>query len=745
MGSCETSPQRELKVHLSDITLETTHVKNTDNSVHSKMLVLLPPQTEMTEIPALAGQLPPLMARRGPGKQSSMAVYSQTVQDPADAEEAHTRNIRGCLPPELKVLKVVTSEEDVTQPWMILIQDCTEDKGDVITHNTEATTTNKEQLDSRQEMCTKTNAQEVEEEEQEEEEENDKEQEEDVGFLEEEGDYLGFDNEISEKAQVETVEEEAAAVAAPMRSECAIYRSGESPQYWQSRRSKGYSESAGGAEDAKHKSSVKKIKQTSRSKRNTDEIQKDDETKYRVFEDNTATSKQKKKKTKEMAKTTESQNTKVKTKKKIKGQPAFIVGKPRAQEVEWKANWVAESERQTPETYERETYVAHQRGVLSQNADDDDDELDKSVSQEQNYTDSEDDMDADTDSVSIEAHEAQDSPRSAYTAQRSHYSQFSVRSHPSKHQLSQTSHRTTSVGMAAQCGPSSPAPLSLIHLPPQTAQHPATDPIKSQSGNNVKTSEEQNTKKQIDTKAAELAERAERRRLEVERKRKGKDEEKSRQQEKEATEERMRMELEEEQNNRAEEARTRKIREVEEKQKRQKEAMERQRREQADKERERRRQEEKKRLVERLQKERQDEEKRQAAELERKRLEEKAAEDEEQKKLLEMEEAERLGYLLRRKEEEEERRKAAEERKRRNEEAAMRAEEEAILQAELFARQRAALEQHLKFHRGLFVEAGGLDQTQDISRPWVFSYFALLKLLGLDQTSAHEDALTDIL
>ncbi|KAI7790485.1 hypothetical protein IRJ41_001036, partial [Triplophysa rosa] len=94
---------------------------------------------------------------------------------------------------------------------------------DVITHNTEATTTNKEQLHSRQEvfmankhavqpnakrgknrlrshnktvktqMCTKTNAEEVEE--------KDDEQEEDVGFLEEEGNYLGFDNEISDKAQ----------------------------------------------------------------------------------------------------------------------------------------------------------------------------------------------------------------------------------------------------------------------------------------------------------------------------------------------------------------------------------------------------------------------------------------------------------------------------------------------------------------------------------------------------------------
>ncbi|XP_056610553.1 uncharacterized protein LOC130427264 isoform X2 [Triplophysa dalaica] len=975
-GSCETPPQRELKVHLPDVTLETTHVKNTDRSVRSKVLVLLPPQTVMTEIPALAdelcetlienskpcgdkelteeapqkrqdpssnskcriiemdlgrvvrsdapekrGPLPPLMGRRGPGKQSSMAVFSQSVQDPADAEEAQTGNIRGCLPPELRerlaseaagtlimgpdgeiirlshwdpavhtednplmndltqgqVLKVVTSEEDVAQPWMILIQDCTEDKGDVITHNTEATTTNKEQLDSRQEvfmankhtvqpnakrgknhlrshtetvktqMFTKTNAEEVEEEEQE-----DEENDEELGFLEEEGDYLGFHNEISEKAQWilvyahakqnnEEDNENLFGSDSEILQEAQVFNVSSRVMHTNAKRKKKHlgsdteiiqeaqvikvnshtkhvnkktNEDYLGSGDhiiqdeqvclpedehrlsttpqpgirgewttavkknrkgktttlqqetgvtlglRKSKGAVSVINPKStqfppttdtpkqslspKSKRKTDEIQKDD-TKYRVFEDNTATSKQytfnlqKKKKTKEMAETTEPQNTKVKTKKKIKGQSSFIVGKPRAQEVEWNANWMEESERQTPETYERETYeesyVAHKREVLSHNTDDDDVELDKSVSQEQNYTDSEGDMDADTDSVSIEAHEAQDSPRSVYTAQRSHYSQFSVRSHPSTHQLPQSSHRTTSVGMVAQCGPCSPAPLS--------AQHPATDPIKSQSGNNVKTSEEQKSKKQVDTKATALSERAERRRLEVERKRKEKDEEKSRQQEKEATEERVRMELEEEQNNRAEEARIRKIKEVEEKQRRQKEAMERQRREQAEKERERRRQEEKKRLVERLQKERLDEEKRHAAELERKRLEEKAWEEEEQKKLLEMEEAERLGYLLRRKEEEVERRKAVEERKRRNEEAAMRAEEEAILQADLFARQRAAQEQHLKFNRGLFVEAGGLDQTQDISRPWIFSYFALLKMLGLDHTSAHEDALTD--
>lgn len=67
-------------------------------------------------------------------------------------------------------------------------------------------------------------------------------------------------------------------------------------------------------------------------------------------------------------------------------------------------------------------------------------------------------------------------------------------------------------------------------------------------------------------------------------------------------------------------------------------------------------------------------------------MEEEARKEEELRKLSEMEEAERLEYLRRQQEEEEERRKAAEERRRKEEEAAMHAEEEARLQAELFAR-----------------------------------------------------------
>ncbi|KAI2660516.1 hypothetical protein H4Q32_008101 [Labeo rohita] len=322
--------------------------------------------------------------------------------------------------------------------------------------------------------------------------------------------------------------------------------------------------------------------------------------------------------------------------------------------------------------------------VMTHDSEDDDDQLENTENtQEHNYTAFEDDMDADTDSESADTHEAHEcSPRSVYSTYRSEHSLITARSDASIHRLSQSSIRTTSMGTLSHCGPS-------------------------------------------------LAEKAERRRLEVEKKRKEREEEKKRQQEKEVTEERMRMELEEEQRKRAEEARLRKIREEDERQRRQEEEMERQRRERAEKDRERRRQEEKRRLLERLQRERQEEEKRQAAQLERQRLEEEARKEEELRKLSEMEEAERLEYLRRRQEEEEERRKAAEERRRKEEEAAMHAEEEARLQAELFA-------------RGLFVEAEGLEQTQDISRPWIFSYFTLLKLLGLAEPTS-EDTLNDVL
>ncbi|XP_073668095.1 uncharacterized protein KIAA2012 homolog isoform X2 [Paramisgurnus dabryanus] len=1021
MGSCEDSPEQELKVNLPNITPGTTYVNHPEKSVHTKVLLLLPPQKEHIEPPAQhdelhetliednkscgdmklteelperrqdplsdsacriiemdlghvawssalekrdqqppIGPMPPLVGRRGPGKQSSMAVYSQNLHDPTDTTEPQTGNIRGCLPPELRerqageavgtlimgpdgeiirlslwdpavdtedhpimgdvtqghVLKVVTSEEDLKQPWTILIQENhTRNKGDNTTHNTEATTFNKEQLDSTHEVfvvnqpakrikvkrvekmfgsCnivkTQTNTQEEEpdeeEQEEDEEEEQDKEEEEQEEDEEEEQDeeeeeqeedeeeYLGSDNEVCDKSPMfkissrarqtkakrkkhlgsdteiiqkeqgvrvnpktkktnakrndndlhpdneriqegqndshvkqtypkrkvylssgknqkeevylpeETIEEQSRSIthrpgrrgegttavqrktttlqpetgvtlgsrkskgAAPAISPKSTQftpttdTSGESlSTHGQAeiqtglpvKAAKGHSKNAGGTEDAEYKllENVKKNKkinkQTGKPKRKTVQIDKNDETQNsRAFNDTSATSKPKKKKNKEMTEekkveVTESQDPKVKVKKKKKGQPAFVVGKPRPQETERIANQVDKPERETYETYERE--------ISPYNTEDD--ELDNSVTQEHNYTETGDDTDAD--SVCTEMQEAQDSPISVHSTHRSQYSQLTAQSHSSTHRLSQS--RTTSVGTVSQCGPCSPASLSLIHLPPQSTQHPTSDPPKTESSNKVKISEKPNLKNQTDTKAAALAEKAERRRLEVERKRREKEEEKKREQEKEAIEERMRMELEEEQNRRAEETRLRKIREEEERRRRQEEEMERQRREQAEKNRERRQQEEKRRLLERLQRERQEEEKRQAAELERQRLEEEARREEERIKMSQMQEEERLEYLRRLHEEEEERRKDAEERRRKDDEAARQAEEEARLQAELFARQRAALEEQLKFQRGLFVEAEGLEQTQDISRPWVFSYFTLLKLLGLAESS----------
>ncbi|KAK7153885.1 hypothetical protein R3I94_007291 [Phoxinus phoxinus] len=1064
--SCENLPQRELHIHLPGIKVGTTHENPSESRVRRKVLLLFPAQTQHTDThqpdddlhrtpvqerkpygdlhaegldqrgqdplsdskcriiemdlghvmwsddlekgdqhPPL-GPLPPLVGRRGPGKQSSMAVYRQSLHDPADTTEAQTGNTRGCLPPELReweggkalgtlimgpdgeiirlslwdpavdtedhpikgdvtqghVLKVVTSEGDLKQPWTIIIQDHTTDEEEVATSTSEETTSNMEQLDSshkafkvsqlaektnakkkqnilgsynktsqktqvfKVQTRAETNAEEEEEEEQEEEEEEEQEEEE---VYENEEDYLGSDNKLVNNVQVfrrkahtrqnnaeddqddlgsdcqiiqekvfkarsrtkqsnakrkddcldadseivqeaevfkarsrakqrnakikedrldadnETIQEtqvskvkSRANQTNAKRMEDFLSSDGERIQDAQvylpeerleemsssttqqfnktgeeatgvpkkrkvkttlqpetgvtrgSRKTKGaapaiipksthftprahspeslspegqteiqtglameadmgHSKNAGGREDSQHtlvekvKKNKKLNKQTVKSKEKTVQINKDIETQNTsVPDDPTSTSKKKKKKTEklkieeaeeeeeEKQKPEKAQNSIVKDKqKKKKDQPAFVVGKPRPQEAEWMTNPVDEPERQ----------MTLQRGVTTHDTADDQQQHTDNT-EEQTFIDSGDDMDADTDSESADTHE--DSPRSFYSTQRSQNSLITARSDASIHRLSQNSTRTSSMGVAAHCGPCSPAPLSLIHLPPQSVHPPASDPTTSETGNDVKSSEVPTN--QTDKKAAALAEKAERRRLEVEKKRREKEEEKKRQQEKEATEERMRLELEEEQRKRAEEARLRKIREEDESRRRQEEEMERQRREQAEKDRERRRHEEKRRLLERLQRERQEEEKRQAAELERQRLEEEARKEEERRKLSEMNDAERLEYLRKQQEEEEERRKAAEERRRKEEEAAMHAEQEARLHAELFARQRAALEQQLKFHRGLFVEAEGLEQTQDISRPWLFSYFTLLKLLGLAEPTS-EDTLKDVL
>ncbi|XP_069009709.1 uncharacterized protein KIAA2012 homolog [Embiotoca jacksoni] len=211
--------------------------------------------------------------------------------------------------------------------------------------------------------------------------------------------------------------------------------------------------------------------------------------------------------------------------------------------------------------------------------------------------------------------------------------------------------------------------------------------------------------------------------MEMERRRRSEreEEERKKQREKEQTEERMRRELEEERRKRSEELRLKRLAEEDERRGREEEEQ-----------RETRRKEERRRQTERRQRRREEEEQRRRAEKERLQLEETRRQEAESRMLQEMDESERREYL-RRKEQEEEDRRSEEERRRRR-------DEEARLQAELLSRQVALLQQRLAFKRGLSLEAGGLEKTQGISRPWISSYFTLLQLLGVNkaQSSAAE-------
>ncbi|XP_006862091.1 PREDICTED: uncharacterized protein KIAA2012 homolog [Chrysochloris asiatica] len=223
-------------------------------------------------------------------------------------------------------------------------------------------------------------------------------------------------------------------------------------------------------------------------------------------------------------------------------------------------------------------------------------------------------------------------------------------------------------------------------------------------------------------------EKAEMRRLEVERKRREQEEQRRLQQEQLERAEMMKEELELEQQRRAEEIRLRKRR-LQEEQQLQEEAERKQRLQlQAAQERAQQQQEEFRRKLQELQRKKQQEEAERAeAEKQRqKELEMQLAE--EQKRLLEMAEEERLEYLRQKREVEEKSWLEAEERRKKEEEAARLALEEATKQAQELARQKAALEEHLHFHQELQKEARGLRWTQDISRPWVYSYFQFLQM-----------------
>ncbi|XP_063123679.1 uncharacterized protein KIAA2012 homolog isoform X5 [Rattus norvegicus] len=191
--------------------------------------------------------------------------------------------------------------------------------------------------------------------------------------------------------------------------------------------------------------------------------------------------------------------------------------------------------------------------------------------------------------------------------------------------------------------------------------------------------------------------------------------------------EKMNEELELEHQRRTEEIRLRKQRLEEERQ--QQEEAERKRRLQlqAARERARQQQEELRRKLQEMQRKKQQEEA-ERAEAEKQRQKELELQlADEQKRLMEMAEEERLEYQRQKQEAEEKAKQEAEERRKQEEEAAKLALEEATKLAQEQIRQKAALEKHLHFHQELSKEASGLQWTQNISRPWVYSYFQSLQ------------------
>ncbi|TSK92874.1 hypothetical protein Baya_5588 [Bagarius yarrelli] len=457
----------------------------------------------------------------------------------------------------------------------------------------------------------------------------------------------------------------------------------------------------------------------------------------------------------EKAKSTKSQITTEKVKKKSKGQAAFVVGKPRqSQEVlqNEKRNYSSERRKKTNRLLnesENKSTDNHSRSSSECNTDHmessetstpkKNQESGHSADIDKNYVHHEKNvvghsLESERVAVSREDDEAEETGQvSINDFHKSNLSAVSSRSHTAKSSSTSTwSVRRSSV--SSDTGVYSPVQLNLFPRRGGPTHHSASNPDKSESAAEAKSSAKAINQRESRLAAA-LAAKAERHRMEVEKKRKEKEEEKEemrkRQEDREQTEERMRLELEEERSQRTQQARLRKLKEEEEKQRQAEREKEGQKNEQEDMERERRRQEEtrnKKRYQERLQKERQEQEIRRAVELKRQHEEEKSRKEEEYRKWQKMDESERQEYLCRQREEEEEMRRAAEEKRR--------AKEEMDMWYEEFKRQTAALEQNLHFHRGLFVETEGLKQKQTISRPWVFSYFTKL---GLATCNMYEE------
>ncbi|XP_048454985.1 uncharacterized protein LOC109929741 isoform X2 [Rhincodon typus] len=163
----------------------------------------------------------------------------------------------------------------------------------------------------------------------------------------------------------------------------------------------------------------------------------------------------------------------------------------------------------------------------------------------------------------------------------------------------------------------------------------------------------------------------------------------------------------------------------------------RQEQEQREQRRQHRQQEEYRRKVQEMQQRKERSLAERAEEAKRLQRERQKDQEEEEELLKAMDETQRMEYLRLKQIKEEREKKEMEEQRRKEGERSKFLMQEAMQEAMFLLHQKGLMEHNLTFSRNLWVEFLGLERDQNITRPWVFSYFELINFLGL-QTPMEE-------
>ncbi|XP_067892038.1 uncharacterized protein [Heterodontus francisci] len=195
-------------------------------------------------------------------------------------------------------------------------------------------------------------------------------------------------------------------------------------------------------------------------------------------------------------------------------------------------------------------------------------------------------------------------------------------------------------------------------------------------------------------------------------------------------EKQIQQELDDDQRRKEEEIRNKKQQHEHEARQQQEAEQSRRHREQQEREWDQRQREEYRRKVQEIQHRKERSLAERAEETERLQREWQKQLEEEEQLLKGMDEPQRLEYLRLKQIKEQQEKEYQEERRRKEGERSKCLMEEAMQEAVFLLRQKGLMERDLMFHRNLLVEVIGLEQSQSITRPWVFSYFELIEFLG---------------